>query len=247
MENNPLLTSIYAATNLSKQCGFDGYENQKIYPNTEIKSISEYVMSMRTDKRAVATGVDATNYAPFQTLTAGSDNHKVFARSVGLYVNMISHLVKPSSVLVDQSVSNPDVIVMMHRMFSSKITILNGPYLHLYEKFIKHISDSINEIPYFSRSKYEIINDQTEKYDLVILYSDDLEGEYDYTEAVLNSLSDSGTLLIVNSANQGMLYHSADYTMTPQAELHEFINSNTGFATYHIPNLIGFTVVKKIS
>lgn len=244
---NPLLNSILAAKAFSKQCLVDGYENQKINPNDEIKNISDYVMSMRTDKRSIATGIDATNYAPFQTLTTGGDSHRIFAKSVSLYTSMIAHIVEPQSLLIDQSVCSPDIIVMLHNLFSTTITIVNGPYLHLYEKFVKPSSSKINEVPYSSRSRYEIIDDQTEKYDLIILYSDDLESDYEYTESVMNSISTKGVLLIVNAANQGMLYYSDDYSATPQAALHELINSYSGFATYHVPNLIGFTVVKKIS
>jgi hypothetical protein len=245
MSNNPSLNSAIIAKEFTKEQQFDGYLQQSAYPCNNIKEISDYVLSLRTDKRSIATGVDSTTYSPFQTLRSGSSDIRTFAKASGVCVNLAIQLIEPKSVLVNQSILNADIMVMLFKGFSSDISIINGPYLHLYEKFVKP-DDGFPQIPYKSISKRELILSDSPKYDLEILWSDDIEGEYDYVSSLLNSLNPGGVMLIANSANQALLYGVDNYMATPQAELHEFIKSDNRFITYHLVNFVGFTFVKKI-
>ena len=245
MSSDPALTSAIVAKQFTKEQQFDGYTQQSVYPCNNIKDIADYILSLNTDKRSIATGVDATNYSPFQTLRTNSEQIKTFAKASGICVNLAIQLIEPQSILINQSIINADIMVMLHNGFNSSISVINGPYLHIYEKFVKD-DPALSAIPYTAIGKYEIISDQTQKYDLEIIWSDDMEGENDYVEALLNSLNQSGVLLILNSANQAVLYNTVDPMATPQAELHEFIKSDDRFVMYHLPNFIGFTFVKKI-
>jgi len=242
-ENSPL-NSVLVAKSFSKEVIFDDYTDTK-YPCQNIVEISNYVLSLRSDKRAVATGVDATNYSPFQILRT-SDSVQVFAKSIGLVVELAVELVKPSSVLINQSILNTHLVLMLHRHMNTEINVINGPYLHLYEKFCKDDAP-LSPVPYSLFDKYQIMDGVNKTFDMIIAYSDDLEGDTDYVSALMDSIAVGGVMLISNSANQGVLYSSGDFTSTPQAELHDFINADARFTSYHVPLFLGFSFIKRIN
>lgn len=244
MSNNTALNSALISNALSKQQEFTSYSETN-YPCENIKDIADYTLSLRCDKRAIATGVDATNYSPFQTLRT-SDLVRNFAKSIGAFVNSIISLASPSSILINQSVINTHMITMLHEGIGCEINIVNGPYLHLYEKFCKQNS-SLSLIPYNSYDKYEILSGITKKFDMIIVYADDIEGDLEYVDSIIGCLPVGGTLLIANSGNQGMLYNANDYAATPQSELHDFLNSNDSLVSCHVPLFIGFSIIKKIN
>ncbi len=242
-ENSPL-NSALVARSFSKEVIFDDYVDTK-YPCENIVEISNYTLSLRSDKRAIATGVDATNYSPFQTLRT-SNSVQVFAKSIGLMVELAVDMVEPKSILINQSILNTHLVLMLHRHTNAEINIINGPYLHLYEKFCKD-DPLLSSVPYSCFDKYQIMDGIEKSFDMIIAYSDDIEGDSDYVLALMNSIAVGGLILIVNSANQGVLYSSSDFTSTPQAELHEFINTDTRFISYHVPLFLGFSFIKRIN
>ena len=242
-ENSPLKSALVARS-FSKEVIFDDYVSTK-YPCESIVEISNYVLSLRSDKRAIATGVDATNYSPFQTLRT-SNSVQIFAKTIGLMVELAVDLVEPKSVLINQSILNTHLILMLHRYMNTEINVINGPYLHLYEKFCKD-DPLLSSVPYSCFDKYQIMDGIEKTFDMIIAYSDDLEGDTDYVSALMDSVTVGGIMLIANSANQGVLYSSDDFTSTPQAELHEFINTDTRFISYHMPLFVGFSFIKRIN
>jgi hypothetical protein len=244
MSDNSPLNSALVARSFSKGVFFDDYTDTK-YPCQNIVEISNYVLSLRSDKRAVSTGIDATNYSPFQTLRT-SNSVQIFARSIGLVVELAVELAKPSSVLINQSILNTHLVLMLHRHMNSEINVINGPYLHLYEKFCKDDA-GLSSVPYSCFDKYQIMDGIEKTFDMIIAYADDLEGDTDYVSALMDSVTVGGVMLISNSANQGMVYSSSDFDATPQAELHDFINADARFTSYHIPLFLGFSFIKRIN
>lgn len=244
MSQDPALNSVIIADVFSKRKSFDDYPADE-YPCDGITEISNYVLSLNSDKRAVATGADSTNYSIFQVFRTPG-NVQAFAKSIGIVAEMLINLAKPQTILMNQSIINNYMVLMIHRLVGSEITIMNGAYLHIWEKFSKR-NPVLAEIPYKSVEKYDIINGSSGQFDMVIIFSDDIEGELDYAESIVNSVSPNGTLIISNSANQGTIYRSQDFTATPQSELHDFINLDSRFISYHIPFLTGISVFKRIS
>lgn len=244
MSENPSLNSVLIADNFTKEQKFTDYPADE-YPCENMEEISRYVLSLNSDKRAIATGADSTNYSIFQTLRAPAQARK-FARSVGIFVDSIINLVEPQRILINQSLINNYIMPMSHRSIGAEITIMNAPYLHIYEKFSKS-NPALAQIPYDSLTKYEIINGVDKQFEMIVVFADDIEGELDYLSAMLDMLASGGVMLIANSANQGVLYRTNDFDATPQAELHEYINNDDRFISYHIPLLVGFSIIKKIN
>jgi len=244
MSENPSLNSVLIADNFTKEQKFTDYPADE-YPCENMEEISIYVLSLNSDKRAIATGADSTNYSIFQTLRAPTQARK-FARSVSIFVDSIINLVEPQRILINQSLINNYIMPMSHRSIGAEITIMNAPYLHIYEKFSKS-NPALAQIPYNSLTKYEIINGTDKQFEMIVVFADDIEGELDYLSAMLDMLPVGGVMLIANSANQGALYRTNDFDATPQAELHDYINNDDGFISYHIPLLVGFSIIKKIN
>lgn len=244
MSENPSLNSVIIANAFTKEQKFDDYPADE-YPCENMEDIALYVLSLNSDKRAIATGADSTNYSIFQTLRTTSQGKK-FARSVGIFVDSIINLVEPSSILINQSLINNYIMPMSHRSIGAEITIMNAPYLYIYEKFSKS-NTALSQIPYNSLSKYEIINGCDKTFEMIVVFADDIEGEIDYVSAILGMLQPGGVMLIANSANQGALYRTRDFDATPQSELHDYINNDDRFISYHIPLLVGFSIIKKVN
>lgn len=244
MSENPSLNSVSIADFFTKEQKFNDYPADE-YPCENMEEISLYVMSLNSDKRAIATGADSTNYSIFQTLKAPAQARK-FARAVGIFVDSMINLLEPNSILINQSLINNYIMPMSHRSIGASITIMNAPYLHIYEKFSKS-NPALAQIPYDSITKYEILGGVDKEFEMIIVFADDIEGELDYLSAMLDMLPVGGVMLIANSANQGVLYRTSEFDATPQAELHEFVNNDNRFISYHIPLLVGFSIIKKIN
>lgn len=244
---NPALNSALIGIEFTKVQPIENYDYQGIHPCDYIEQMAEYVATLNIDMRSVATGADALNWSMFETLRQNPDEITAFAKNVNIFLQMIFQIAKPSSILFSNPVPmiNLDFIALIASGSQTNISVVNAPILHLYEKFCK-TTEPFSSLGYTVITKSEMLSGQTPKYDMIVAYSDEIEHDMDLASAHIDCLNVGGTLLISNAGNSSVLYNTSDYKATPQAELHEFIKSDDRVAVYHIPNFIGFTVVKKI-
>lgn len=244
---NPALNSAIIGIEFTKVQPVENYDTQSIHPCDYIEQMAEYIATLNIDMRSVATGADAINWSMFETLRQNPDEITAFAKNVNIFIQTIFQLVRPNSILFSNPVPmiNLDFMALIATEFSTEISVINSPILHLYEKFCKGI-EPFSSLKYKMLTKAEMMSETTPTYDMVVAYSDEIEHDMDYVSAHIDRLNVGGALVIANAGNSSVLYNASDYKATPQAELHEFIKSDDRVAVYHIPNFIGFTIVKRI-
>lgn len=244
---NPALNSALIGVEFTKAQPVENYDPQGMHPCDYIEQMAEYVATLNIDMRSIATGADAVNWSMFETLRQNPEEISLFAKNVNIFLQMIFQLAKPSSILFSNPVPmiNLDFMALVAADGTTEISVINSPILHLYEKFCK-ATEPFSSLGYTVFTKGEMLSGSMPTYDMIVAYSDEIEHDMDYVSAHIDRLNVGGALLISNAGNSSVLYNVADYRATPQAELHEFIKADDSVAVYHIPNFIGFTIVKKI-
>lgn len=125
-------------------------------------------------------------------------------------------------------------------IFGSQIYLLNNKKLSLYEKFQK----TGTSIDYEVIHQDALIDGSSEKFGMIVGWSQDMENPFLPVDVFINALEPGGIMIVQNTSDSVFLYQN-DTQASPVWEYHETLKDRQDCRVYHIPLFYGITVVVK--